>query len=68
MGVTADEGDRSCPWPLPPGSSFYLSRFFQVSAINAFRERNTVDLVVHTQDSHPANHCSFHENHPGTEV
>ena len=37
-----------------------------VPVINALRATRAWDAVVRTRDWHPANHCSFHANNPGT--
>ena len=39
-----------------------------VPVINALRAARAWDAVVRTRDWHPANHCSFHANNPGTEL
>lgn len=39
-----------------------------LSTINQCRKDHKWDLVAHTQDSHPADHCSFVDNHEGAEV
>jgi len=36
-----------------------------IEPINAFRRAHRFDLIVLTQDSHPADHCSFSANQPG---
>lgn len=35
-----------------------------IEPINRLRDRFDFGLVVHTQDSHPIDHCSFVDNHP----
>ena len=47
--------------PVPGGAE-------AVGAINALRKRYAFDVVVHTRDSHPADHCSFADNHPDAEL
>eukprot|EP00040_Diaphanoeca_grandis_P016894 m.87619 g.87619 ORF g.87619 m.87619 type:complete len:279 (+) comp26095_c0_seq2:263-1099(+) len=39
-----------------------------IQPINELRDRIPFGCVVHTQDSHPANHCSFAENNEGSVV
>jgi len=36
--------------------------------LNECREKNEWDVVAHTMDSHPADHCSFVDNHEGAEM
>eukprot|EP00729_Bicosta_minor_P010683 gene10683-18058_t len=36
--------------------------------VNECREKNEWDVVAHTIDSHPADHCSFVDNHEGAEM
>ena len=36
--------------------------------VNECREKNEWDVVAHTMDSHPADHCSFVDNHEGAEM
>lgn len=39
-----------------------------VGPINQVRQTVNFGMVVHTQDSHPPDHVSFHDNHEGVEV
>ena len=39
-----------------------------VGPINKVRQDINFGFVVHTQDSHPPDHVSFHDNHEGVEV
>ena len=36
--------------------------------INACREENEWDVIAHTMDSHPPDHCSFVDNHDGAKT
>jgi len=39
-----------------------------IPLINEIRKRNAFDMIVLSQDWHPANHCSFASNNPGTKL
>lgn len=52
---------------FPGGSLAVNDAHGIIPIINGLRSSQPFDLVVHTQDWHPANHISFAENHPGRE-
>lgn len=39
-----------------------------IEPINTLREEVEFDVVAFTLDSHPADHCSYADNHPGAEL
>ena len=54
-----------CP---PSGSLAVAGGTDIIPGINELRERLPFDLVAHSRDFHPANHCSFDSNNPGSKT
>eukprot|EP00475_Leptophrys_vorax_P017005 TRINITY_DN2350_c0_g1_i2.p1 TRINITY_DN2350_c0_g1~~TRINITY_DN2350_c0_g1_i2.p1 ORF type:complete len:215 (-),score=61.22 TRINITY_DN2350_c0_g1_i2:2006-2650(-) len=69
MGKTAllvvDVQNDFCP---PDGSLAVSGGHEIISGINELKNRVNFDLVVLTQDWHPANHVSFSANNPGSKL
>ena len=54
-----------CP---PQGSLQVAGGTDIIPGINDLRKRLPFDVVAHSRDFHPANHCSFVTNNPGAQV
>lgn len=51
------------------GGSLAVSGSLDIMApVNKLRDSAYFDHVIYTRDWHPANHCSFHANNPGSEL
>jgi hypothetical protein len=53
-----------CP---PNGSLAVAGGTDIIPGINDLRKRLPFDIVAHSRDFHPANHCSFDSNNPGSQ-
>jgi hypothetical protein len=54
-----------CP---PSGSLAVAGGTDIIPGINELRKRLPFDVVAHSRDFHPANHCSFVTNNPGSQM
>lgn len=60
--------DVQCDFAKQTGALYVQGGEAVATEINRLRAELKADLVVNTQDMHPANHVSFAANNPGTKV